>query len=307
MSRPEVTTLGETMASLHGQGPLRMGGALSLSVAGAEANVAIGLARLGHAARYAGVVGDDEFGLLVTRTLRAEGVDTAVRVDPGRPTGLIVQENRIAGITRVHYYRDGSAGATLSAADASAALADPPRLLHVTGITPALGPAPRAAVEHAVRLARDAGVRVSLDVNHRARLWDAETAAPVLAGLLPYTDLLFASGDELALVGGREAVAAAGVGELVVKHGADGAEAVAGGETVRLPARRVQAVSTVGAGDAFVAGYLSGVLDGLPAAGRLGRAVTVGAFAVAAHGDWHGLPTRAELALLDLGDGSTVR
>ncbi|MFD0658040.1 PfkB family carbohydrate kinase [Thermocatellispora tengchongensis] len=117
--------------------PAAHGGTLALSIAGAEANVAIGLARLGHRARWAGVVGQDELGALVLRTLRAEGVDVStVRESGDRPTGLMIQESRIADITRVHYYRAGSAGSTLSPADATAALTPAPRLLHVTGITP---------------------------------------------------------------------------------------------------------------------------------------------------------------------------
>ncbi|GAA2876866.1 sugar kinase [Streptosporangium fragile] len=308
----DVLTLGETMASLHGSGPLRLGGDLALSIAGAEANVAIGLARLGHTARWAGVVGADELGALVLRTLRAEAVDvSSVRIDPERPTGLLIQENRIGDVARVHYYRSGSAGSMLGTADVTAALAagGPPRILHVTGITPALGPEPRAAVEHAVRRARELGARVCLDVNHRARLWDTAEASAVLGRLLPYVDVLIASHDELPIVapGGAAGALDAGVGEVVVKHGAAGAEVWAGGEHAALPARRVPVRSTVGAGDAFVAGYLSGLLEGLPPAGRLERGVTLGAFAVATHGDWHGLPSREELGLLSLAAGETVR
>ncbi|MEV0148937.1 MULTISPECIES: sugar kinase [unclassified Nonomuraea] len=307
----DLLTLGEAMASLHGGGPLRLGGSLELSMAGAEANVAIGLARLGHAARWAGAVGDDELGRLVLRTLRAEGVnvDTA-RTDPDHPTGLLIQERRVATITRVHYYRAGSAGSRLTPADASAALADRPRMLHVTGITPALGAGAAATVAHAVRQARELGVRVCLDVNHRARLWDRETASRALADLLPYVDVLVASADELPLVteGGTAALLAAGIGEVVVKHGAAGAEAwAADGGHATSGAVPVRAVNTVGAGDAFVAGYLSGLLDDLPLGERLRRGVTVGAFAVASDGDWHGLPDRSELSLLTLEDGETVR
>ncbi|MGW7480295.1 sugar kinase [Nonomuraea muscovyensis] len=345
----DVLTFGEAMASLHGPGPLRLGGHLELSVAGAEANVAIGLARLGHTVRWTGVVGDDELGLLVLRTLRAEGVDVSTtRTDPAHPTGLLIQERRVAAVTRVHYYRAGSAGSRLAPADVAAALADVPRILHVTGITPALGPDPAAAVTRAVRQARELGVRVCLDVNYRARLWDPATASRTLTRLLPYVDVLVASADELPLVtpgdlplvtpgdlasqpeaegppanglawertgeetfsevGARVApLLAAGVGEVVVKHGAAGAEAWTHTARVTSAAVRVPVADTVGAGDAFVAGYLSGLLEGLPLGERLRRGVTVGAFAVAAEGDWHGLPDRSELALLSLEEGGTVR
>ncbi|GAB3968477.1 sugar kinase [Actinoallomurus acanthiterrae] len=314
----EVVTIGETMAALRGDGPLRLGGPLTLSIAGAETNVAIGLARLGHRVRWAGVVGADELGELVLRTLRAEGVDvTTVRSDPTAPTGLLLQEHRVAHITRVHYYRSGSAGSALRADDAEAALTggEPARVLHVTGITPALGPDPRVTVERAVRRAREAGTRVCLDVNYRSRLWAPDLAARVLGELLPYADILIASDDELPLVAGGETgeeravglLLDLGIDEVVVKHGGAGARAWSAAGSVRLPARTVPVTGTVGAGDAFTAGYLSGALDGLPIEDRLDRAVTVGAFAVAAAGDWEGLPTRDELALLAAPDGTTVR
>ncbi|WP_345364653.1 sugar kinase [Actinoallomurus liliacearum] len=314
----EVVTIGEAMAALRGDGPLRLGGPLTLSMAGAEANVAIGLARLGHRVRWAGVVGADELGELVQRTLRAEGVDVGtVRQDPTAPTGLLLQEHRVAHVTRVHYYRSGSAGSALRADDADAALpaAEPARFLHVTGITPALGPDPRLAVERAVRRAREAGTRICLDVNYRSRLWSPDLAARVLGELLPCVDVLIASEDELPLVAGGETgeeraagqLLDTGIGEVVVKHGGAGARVWSAAGAVRMPARTVPVTGTVGAGDAFTAGYLSAVLDDLPIEDRLDRAVTVGAFAVAAAGDWEGLPTRAELPLLSAPDGGTIR
>ncbi|WP_345537777.1 sugar kinase [Phytohabitans rumicis] len=308
----DVITLGETMAALRAGGPLRLGGTLALSVAGAEANVAIGLSRLGHAVRWVGVTGADELGELVLRTLRAEGVDvSACAVDPHAPTGLIIFEPRVAGVTRVSYYRTGSAGSRLSEAEVDVAFAaGPPRVLHVTGITPALGPGPAAAVARAVERARAAGATVCLDVNHRARLWTVADAAAALRPLLSSVDLVVASDDELPVLAGTDPVAAlfaAGVREVVVKRGAAGASAYTVTEAVERPARSVPVVDTVGAGDAFVAGYLSGLLDGVDLAARLDRAVTTGAFAVAARGDWEGLPTRTELGLLDAVPGTTVR
>lgn len=98
-----------------------------------------------------------------------------------------------------------------------------------------------------------------------------------------------------------------GVGEVVVKLGAEGATAFTHGGSLHRPAKPVRAVDAVGAGDAFVAGYLSALLDGEGPAGRLERAVTTGAFAVASPGDWEGAPTRAELGMLGAPPGSVVR
>ncbi|MFE0171940.1 sugar kinase [Streptomyces sp. NPDC059002] len=314
----DVLTLGETMVALRGSGPLKLGGSMDVSVAGAESNVAIGLARLGHTVRWAGAVGADEAGELVLRTLRAEGVDvSAATRDPAAPTGLILFEPRLPEVTRVHYYRAGSAGSRLTADAVTAAFASapPPRVLHLTGITPALGPAPLDACRHALRLAREHGTEVCLDVNFRSRLWSREAAAAELRTWLPYVDVLIASDDELPLCLPESAptdtpersLIDGGIREVVLKHGAAGATAHTAKHQLHSPAREVRAVDPVGAGDAFVAGYLSALLDGSDVPHRLDRAITTGAFAVATHGDWEGAPTRSELDLLGSTPGTVVR
>jgi 2-dehydro-3-deoxygluconokinase len=310
----DVLTLGETMAAFRMAGPLRLGGPAHLSIAGAESTVAIGLVRLGHRASWLGVIGADEPGELVRRCLRAEGVDLSLaRVDPHHPTGLILFEPRVGDLTRVIYHRTGSAGSQLAAADVYPAFTAErtPRILHVTGITCALGDGPYEAVRAAVGHARAAGTLVCLDVNHRTRLWPARRAAAALRPLLPAIDLVIASDDELAVLTDDAdpvaALLAAGVSEVVVKHGAGGATSHGEHDALHRPARTVPVVDTVGAGDAFVAGLLSGLLDGIDAAARLERAVTVGAFAVATRGDWEGLPSRDDLALIDRDPGSAVR
>ncbi|MEU6821454.1 sugar kinase [Streptomyces atriruber] len=312
----DVLTLGETMVALRGSGPLKLGGSLDLSVAGAESNVAIGLSRLGHTVRWAGAVGDDEAGELVLRTLRAEGVDvTAATRDAEAPTGLILFEPRLPEVTRVHYYRAGSAGSRLApdAVDAAFA-AGAPRVLHLTGITPALGPSAAEACRRALRLAREHDTQVCLDVNFRSRLWSSEQAATELRAWLPYVDVLIASDDELPLclpsgaaTTPEQVLLDEGIREAVVKLGAQGATVHSAEGPLHSPAREVRAVDAVGAGDAFVAGYLSALLDGADLSTRLDRAVTTGAFAVASRGDWEGAPTRAELGLLKAGPGTVVR
>lgn len=311
----EVVTFGETMAALRSTGPLRLGGAMNLSVAGAESNAAIGLARLGHRVRWIGRVGDDEPGALILRTLRAENVDVSgAVVDQARPTGLILFERRLSDVTRVLYYRDGSAGSGLDPEDVSPALTaltqHPERraVLHLTGITPALGATAAAATRIGAQRAREAGCVVSFDVNFRARLWSARQARAALRPLAPLASVVFASEPELALLAAdpdSSAAAAAdellglGVQAVVVKRGAEGATAYTAAGVCSVPARKVRVVDVIGAGDAFVSGYLSGVLDALDTAGRLRRGAAVSAFAVACEGDWEGLPARTELDLLD--------
>lgn len=318
----DLLTFGESMVSLRSAGPLSAGGSLAMHVAGAESNVAVGVARLGHSVTWAGAVGADPHGEYILRQLRSEGIGTQCRVDGSRSTGVMFLEQRTADVTRAFYYRAGSAGSTVSRDDVERALASGPRVLHLTGITPALSPEARKAFEYAAERAAADGVVVSLDVNYRSRLWSRDDARAVLVPVARHADILIASDDELDLVasaalGGdasddaETALAAAlleqGVGEVVVKRGAAGAGVYTAAGRFEAPAVPVTSIDTVGAGDAFTAGYLSALLDGEDVAGRLQRGAVMGAFAVSTAGDWEGLPSRAELAMLGTASGTTQR
>lgn len=295
----DVVAFGETMAVVRAvePGPLRFAQSLRLGVAGAESTVAVGLARLGHTVRWVGRVGDDEFGRLVVSRLLAERVDVGfVQVDPAA-TGLLVREQRTADVARVRYYRSGSAGSRLAVSDVLPALSDGSRLLVVSGITPALSASASAATRTAVAHAVDAGWEVCFDVNYRAGLWSREAAAQVLRPLALSAGIVVGDAEELSVVGGVEALLAGGVREVVVKKGAEGASVSTVDGAFSVPAVPVTAVDVVGAGDAFVAGYLSGWLDGVDVRERLSRGVAVAGFAVGCVGDWEGLPTRVELEM----------
>jgi 2-dehydro-3-deoxygluconokinase len=214
----------------------------------------------------------------------------------------------------VAYYRRGSAGSRLEPADLPLDTLRAAGVLHVTGITPALSPSARAATFAAIEEARAAGVPVSLDVNHRAALWSADEAGPVLAELAARADVLFAGDDEAALLGATgdpeaivKALSAYGPAQVVLKLGARGALAAVDSELLRVPAHAVVAVDPVGAGDAFVGGYLAELLLGADVASRLRTAAACGAFAVTVPGDWEGLPTRRDLQLLSTPEGTVVR
>lgn len=304
-----VVTIGETMALLAAPriGLLRHMHSLDLSVAGAESNVAIGVRRLGVPATWISRVGDDEFGRLVIATLAGEGVDTRhVIVDTAAPTGLMVKERRSDSVTRVQYYRAGSAASRLSPADVDEDLVRGAGLLHVSGITPALSATAAAAVDAAVDTARAAGVPVALDLNYRRALWSPEAAGAALRGLIGRTDILFATGPEARLVVSDDdqlaALAKLGPRYVLLKRGGAGAAALLDGDRYDRAAHRVSIVDPVGAGDAFAAAYLAEYLGGMPPADCLTAAMTAGAFAVTVPGDWEGLPSRAELTLLESDD-----
>lgn len=309
----DVLTFGETMVSLRSKGPLSQGGQLSMHAAGAESNVAIGLARLGHAVRWAGRAGMDPHGDFIARQLRAEGVDVCLGRDAHRSTGVMFLEQRTKDVGRAFYYRAGSAGSRISRAHIEPALAGGARVLHLTGITPALSSGACEAFAHAAEEAAGRGMEVSLDVNFRSKLWSREEAREVLSRVARHATVITASDDELDLVcagasrdhGTGAAVEAmaeglleSGVREVVVKLGAGGATAWTADGQCHVDAVPVTAIDTVGAGDAFVAGYLSALLDGEDVPARLHRGALLGAFAVSTAGDWEGLPQRSELGLL---------
>lgn len=300
--------MGETMAlfSSRSAGVLRSGARVDFSVGGAESNVAIGLARLGVPVAWIGRIGADAFGDEIVRVLRGEGVEVLAHRDGSRRTGLMVKERRTALHQRVTYYRSDSAGSALSPDDVDDRVVGGARVLHLTGITPALSATAAAAVDHAIDVARAAGTTVSLDVNYRSALWSRAAATAALTRLLPSVDILFAGLEEAELLTGRASgpeqaaadLARLGPSQVVVKHGATGATATVDSEPATAAPPVVPVVDTVGAGDAFVAGYLAAFLAGDPVPGRLELGCATGAFACMAAGDWEGAPTRDELALL---------
>jgi len=280
------------------------------------------VARLGHSVSWAGVTGADPHGEFILRQLRAEGVALQHREDATRRTGVMFLEQRTADVTRAFYYRSGSAGSTLCTEDVNRALQAGARILHLTGITAALSPESRKAVEYAAERAAAVGTVVSLDVNYRSKLWSREEAREVLLPLVRHASILIASDDELGLVASPPADArdpdaaetamaaellGRGVSEVVVKRGAAGAGVHTADGRWEAAAVPVTSIDTVGAGDAFTAGYLSALLDGADVSGRLQRGALTGAFAVSTAGDWEGLPGRAELALLGTTPGGTTQ
>ncbi len=321
-----VVTLGETMALLATppSGRVLGGSALSVGIGGAESNVAIGLARLGVPATWMSRVGDDAFGTLVVREIQAEGVRVVADRDPVAPTGLMVKEFRAGRPHRVRYYRSGSAASRFTPAHVDDVVIAEADVLHVTGITAALGDSARATVEHAVAVARSAGTLVSFDVNHRATLWSDKVASPVLAHLAGLAGLLFAGPEEAGLLLGQGS-GAAGVstfdegevlaqklgrlagGTVVLKLGALGALALSGDRVERAPTRPVQVVDAVGAGDAFVAGYLARLVRGGSVSDCLHAGNLLGGAVCQVPGDWEGLPTADELADLTGGAGEVIR
>jgi 2-dehydro-3-deoxygluconokinase len=302
----DVVTFGEVMAMFVAEepGPLERVARFRRAMAGAETNVATGLARLGHRAGWIGRVGDDPFGRFALAELAASGVDTtAVTLDSDAPTGFQLKSRADGGDPEVVYFRRNSAGSRLAPSPATDAYVVTARHLHVTGIPLALSASARDFAFRAVDVARAAGATVSFDPNLRPTLWASpQEMVRVVNEMAARADWVLPGLAEGHLLTGRpdpEGVAAfyleQGASCVVIKNGAHGASAHTAEGRVDQPVFPVQVVDTVGAGDGFAAGLISGYLDGLDLPSRLRRAAAVGALATTSPGDKDGLPTRAEL------------
>ncbi|WP_026923602.1 sugar kinase [Glycomyces arizonensis] len=280
----EVLCLGESMVVFAPTATtsLRHAANLRAGIAGAESNVAISLALLGVHAGWRGKVGDDPFGRRVLDVLRASDVDCdGVEVDPDRPTGVYFKDPNPEG-TRVHYYRAGSAASAMGPGHLDGAEA--PRILHLSGITPALSDSCAALVDELVVGRALAGATVSFDVNYRPALWPLDRAAPRLARLGDAADLTFVGLDEAETLWGCKTAddvrsELPNAGTLVVKDGGEGVTCFEGEERHYSPADPVEIIEPVGAGDAFAAGFLYGRLKGASPDGcmRLGHRLAAGA------------------------------
>jgi 2-dehydro-3-deoxygluconokinase len=278
----DAVTIGETMVAFVSRDDP---GRYLAVAAGAESNVAVGMARLGLRARWVSRLGDDPLGRFVEDEIAAAGVDLQVVRDATRPTGVMTvhvdgPERRTA------YYRSESAARLLDPGDLRRAGAA--AWIHVTGVTAALSPTAAELVEAIVVGRAGGGARVSFDVNHRPILWaDTAAAARLLLGFARAADLVFVGSDEAeVLFGTAEAPALAELilrradQELVLKRGAGPASTLTLRGEVSEPGLRVEIVEVTGAGDAFAAGYLAATVLGWPARARLRLGHLMGSRAV---------------------------
>ncbi|WP_127125760.1 sugar kinase [Georgenia sp. SYP-B2076] len=301
---PEVLCIGETMAMVTSADARSLVSAETFTITqgGAESNLAQHLAELGVRTAWVSALGADPLGDRVLATVAASGVDTRwVRRDPDALTGLYVKDPGAA----VYYYRKGSAASRLGPADVASWPIRTARWVHVSGITPALSESCRALLPAILDVARANGVGISFDVNYRPALWPEDEAAATILPLANRADLVLVGRDEAERLWGTptsEEVAALFPRPeyVVVKDGAEEAvefHRAAGTQTVtRRPARRVEVVEAVGAGDAFGGGYLAALLRGDGPDERLALGHSVAAWVLGSPGDFragHGTQVRA--------------
>jgi 2-dehydro-3-deoxygluconokinase len=294
--RGHVVCFGELLLRLGAPGRqlLLQSPAFEACVGGAEANVAVSLARFGHRPRMAGAVADNALGAAATGELRRHGVDTgALQAVPGRMGLYFLTPGAIQRPSEVLYDRADSAFARTGGGDHDwTSLLRGADWLHVSGVSPALGQAAAARTLQAVRAARAAGTRVSFDGNFRPQLWKswAGDAAGILHAIMSEADLLFASHRDIEVVLGRtfaqgtaeerflagaEAAFAAfphlhrmtatiRLQRSVDHHALSAIDAVRGGASHATPVHELASiVDRIGTGDAFAAGVLHGAITGM--------------------------------------------
>jgi 2-dehydro-3-deoxygluconokinase len=309
-ARAQLVTIGEAMLRLSVQPGDRLedAPAFNVHVAGSEANVAYAAARVGLRTAWVSALPDNPLGRRVANTLAAGGVDVSLVhwVEGGRLGLYFVEMGAAPRPISVAYDRAGSTMAVATAAAFDWQAAADTQFMHVSGITFALSASSREVARRAMEEGRSRGAVVTLDVNYRQRLWARDAAAAAARAVAPLTDVLICTAEDARdLFGVTQAPEAAvaqlqddlGVETVVLTLGNEGAIASRGGLTVRRGGHPVEAVDRVGAGDAFVAGLIWGLLDGSLELG-LERGLAMSALKMTLHGDLFRLDAGDVAALL---------
>ncbi|WHX42687.1 sugar kinase [Mesobacillus sp. AQ2] len=305
----DVVTIGETMALFtpNEEGMLRHALSFSMKFGGAESNIAIGLSRLGHRSRWISRLGEDEFGDAMLSFIRGEGVDVSfVTRDQSASTGVFFKEFRRLNDTRVYYYRKDSAASRMGAEWLEEDSISDAKYLHITGITPALSISCREMLEKAILIAKGNGTKIVFDPNLRLKIWrDEEEARQVIKKFASESNLVLPGISEAEFLFGRltpeeyvEKFHDLGIETVIMKLGKQGALISSPSVPMtRIPGFLVErVVDPVGAGDAFAAGVLSGLLDGISLEEAVLRGNAMGAMVTMVNGDAEGLPTRSDLS-----------
>jgi len=299
----EAVTIGETMVCFEAEewGPLRHAHFFSTWAGGAESNFAIALARLGHSVGWISRLGHDEFGRYIYTIIKGEGVDVSqVKFDQKMPTGIFFMEKETPDKFHCYYYRKGSAASRISPSDLNHRYIAQAKILYLTGITPILSSSCEKAVKMAVQIAKSAKTKILFDPNIRLKLLSANNIRKKLLFFIKEADYFLPNERELKMLADEDDLDLAakkilsyGVKMIIVKRGKEGAIIVdSSGEQINHPGYHWSfVVNTMGAGDAFNAGFACGLLRGMGLLDTLKVANALGAFATLGKGSYQSLPT----------------
>jgi 2-dehydro-3-deoxygluconokinase len=304
----EIILFGEPMAMFVADyvGKLEEIEKFTRALAGAEVNVCIGLKRLGYDVSYVTKLGVDPFGKYIKNFLVNEEIDTSyITFDSNYPTAFQIKGKTEVGDPEVVYFRKGTAASHFTKEDMEKINFDGVRHVHVTGIPPALSQSCREATYELIRKAREKGLFITFDPNLRPSLWSSkEEMVKVINDIASKCDMILPGVAEgLTLTGSADPEEIAdfylklGVKVVIVKVGDKGAFVKTQDEAYTVPGFKVsKVVDTVGAGDGFAVGIISGLLEKLSLRDAVIRGNAIGSLQVMVPGDNEGLPHREELA-----------
>lgn len=277
-------------------------------VAGAELNVAIGISRLGHRTEYISSVGQDPFGKFIRKSMTAAGVgNTYVSEDVDHWTGFYLKERVSHGDPATFYFRRNSAAANFDANILDSIDFSDVQIAHLSGIFAALSDNDLAVLKRLGQHLKQNGKFITFDPNLRPALWESQAHMVATTNeLAKHADLVMPGIHEGEILMGSsnpQKIADFYLNQsqttqtVIVKLGPKGAYIKQkNGNAQTIPGFHVKnVVDTVGAGDGFAVGLISGLLDGLPINKAARRGCAIGALAVMSPGDNDGYPTSDEL------------
>lgn len=302
---PELITLGETMVcfSPSGSETLQYGNIFEKRIAGAESNVAIAMAKLGHSSGWISKLGNDPFGLYIRNTIRGEGVDVSqVSFTSDYQTGLMFKQNVSCNDPQITYYRRNSAASHILPEDFSTDYFGGCRIFHTTGINAALKHDCLFTMKAAIQTAKSKGCLISFDPNIRLKLCSRQQIKEPLLELLKYSDIALLGLDEAEILFDASdiqeilrALLNLGIKYIGLKMSDKGAIAATKNKQHFSPSFTVEKIDTIGAGDAFNAGFLAGILEEKPLEKCAEYGNAMGALAVTSRGDFENSPSKQEL------------
>jgi len=311
---PEFITLGEVPAVLVSKniGRMRYNKEFEVRPGGAEGTVAVGVKRLGHSSGWISQLGEDEFGHYILSLIRGEGVDVSkVHMIPDKQTGIFIRERLPHGEARHFYYRTCSAFSVMSPESLDENYIASSKILHITGITPALSNSCRKMIFSAVNIAKKHNVKVIFDLNMRLKLWSPNKARPIMEELMVSSDYILPGLEDLRLIYGENKqekelikyLHDLGCKIIILKVGEKGAILSLPSQDELIKGYAIEnPVDLMGAGDAFAAGFISGVLKGMELKEAINLANLVASLSIQLPGNIESLPTWDEVMKIKKGE-----
>lgn len=286
----------------------------TLESAGAEANVAVAVTRLGLTCMFQSRLGTDQLGDVIIAELLKEKIDVSRIKRVENYTGSMVRNRGTTQPVNATYMRKSSAASTMEPSDLNFSDIQSCRWLHATGITAAISQSARDTVAQALDMARQSGIKKSFDLNIRRKLWSEARAREALLDLAQNVDILFGGMDEYQVVWGSDdpksnlhRAAEKGIDTAIMTAGPGLIRVLSEGSYFEISPPVVKAVDPVGSGDAFVAGTIAGLLYGLDLRDAIIQGSESGAAVAASVGDWTGLPYGLAGRRLDADERTTTQ